>query len=111
MANNPRRAELARPLSPACRKVQQRLVFLEELPGAEAAALQAHLGACGNCGRIERLFRGFLAVLRDVPAPEANDPYWDRLAETIMARIRAAPPPERTDPRTTTDALERARPM
>ena len=106
MASNPRRAERARRLSPACRRVQRRLVLLEESPGAEAAALQAHLGACGDCGRIDRLFRGFLAALRDVPAPEANDPYWDRLAETIMARIRAAPPPGGTNSRTTTDTPE-----
>lgn len=90
MPNHPRRAELARRLSPACRKVQRRLVFLDELPGAEAAALQAHLGACGDCTRIERLFRGFLASLRNVPTPKPDDPYWARLTETVMARIRSA---------------------
>jgi hypothetical protein len=70
--------------------VQQQLVFLEELPGADAAVLQTHLDACGDCGRIEHLFRGFLASLRTMPTPVPDDPYWARLAETVMTRIRSA---------------------
>jgi hypothetical protein len=74
-----------------CREAQQRLVFIEELSGEEAAAVRAHLGLCPDCGHIERLFRGLLAAIRDMPA--AEDAYWDRMAGAIMARIRAAPLP------------------
>jgi hypothetical protein len=72
--------------------VQQQPVLLDELPEGEAASLQAHHGICGDCWRIERLLRGLLAAIRDVPVPEPDDPYWDRMAETIMARIRSMPP-------------------
>ena len=76
-----------------CREAQQRLVFIEELSGEQAAAVRAHLGLCPDCGRIERLFRGLLAAIRDMPVPGPEDAYWDRMAEAIMARIRAAPLP------------------
>jgi hypothetical protein len=93
MANKLGRAERTRRLSPACRKIQQRLVFIEELPASDADAVCAHLNACVACGQIERLFRGCLASLRIVPTPEPDDPYWARLTETVMARIRSAVPP------------------
>jgi bacterioferritin-associated ferredoxin len=93
MTAGPRGGGRERRRSRQCRAIQRRLVFLEELPEAEAAALQAHLGVCRDCGRTERLLRGLLAAIRDMPAPAPEDAYWDRMAEAIMARIRAAPPP------------------
>ena len=91
MTAGPRGGGRERSRSRHCRAIQRRLVFLEELPEAEATALQAHVCACRDCGRTERLLRGLLGAIRDMPA--AEDAYWDRMAEAIMARIRAAPPP------------------
>ena len=93
MTAGPRGGGRERSRSRHCRTIQRRLVFLEELPEAEAAALQAHVWACRDCGRTERLFRGLLAAIRDMPVPGPEDAYWDRMAEAIMARIRAPPPP------------------
>jgi len=93
MTAGPRGGGRERRRSRQCRAIQRRLVFLEELPEAEAAALQAHLDVCRDCGRTERPFRGLLATVRDMPVAEPEDAYWDRKAEAIMARIRAAPPP------------------
>ncbi len=92
MAAGPRGGVRERRRSRQCRAIQRRLVFLEELPEAEAAALQAHLGVCRDCGRTERLLHGLLSAIRDMPVPEPEEAFWDRMAEGIMARIRAAPP-------------------
>ena len=95
MATAARRPSRGRRPTRECRGIQRRLILLgdEELSEAEAAALQAHLGVCRDCGRTERLLRGLLAAIRDMPAPAPEAAYWDRMAEAIMARIRAAPLP------------------
>ena len=94
MMATPRVAERGRRPARGCRVIQRRLILLgdEELFEAEAAALRAHVCACYDCERIERLLRSLLAAIRDVPMPEPEDAYWGRMAEAIMVRVRASRP-------------------
>jgi hypothetical protein len=62
------------------------------LPAAEAAVLRAHLRGCARCRRVNRLFDGLLAAIRNDPIPEPEDGFWERMREQIMAQIRAKAP-------------------
>jgi hypothetical protein len=42
---------------------------------------------------VHRLVHGILAAVRDLPIPEPDDPFWDRMRAQIMAKVRAMRPP------------------
>jgi hypothetical protein len=49
----------------------------------------------------ERLLTGLLPAVRELPIPEPDDPFWDRMSEQIMAKVRDMRPPwlsERSPP-------------
>lgn len=79
----------------ACEIAEWRLILLRDnvLPKAEAAALRRHLRGCVRCRESRRFLDALFSVLRDQPIPEPNDPYWEEMAERIMAQIRAIFPP------------------
>jgi hypothetical protein len=78
----------------SCDLAAWRLILRDNvLPKAEAAALRRHLRGCVRCRESGRFFDALFSVLRDPPIPEPDDPYWEALAERIMARIRAIAPP------------------
>ena len=93
------RRGVSKAVSRSCDIAEWRLILLRdnELPEVEAAALRQHLRGCARCGERVRFLDAPINVLRDPPVPEPDDPYWEALAERIMARIRAISSPRGTE--------------
>ena len=83
---------VSKAVSRSCDIAEWRLILLRdnELPEAEAAALRRHFRDCARCREVRRLLDALCAALRVQEVPKPDDPYWEELAEKIMARIRAS---------------------
>jgi len=93
------RRRVSKAVSPSCDLAEWRLILLRdnELPKTQATALRRHLRGCVRRRESHRFLDALFSVLRDQPIPEPDDPYWEEMAERIMARIRAVSSPHGTE--------------
>ncbi|MFP4057572.1 MAG: anti-sigma factor family protein [Candidatus Brocadiia bacterium] len=76
----------------ACPPKERLSAFLDgELPAGEAAAVEAHLRACGACARELAALREVETLSRSLEAPPVSEEEWAAAWKGIAEHLRAAP--------------------
>ena len=75
-----------------CRKAERLMVWAKDftLAAADKGSLEAHLGQCGRCRRVEREYSDLCQALRPAEPPGPGAYAWERIKSRIEEREASA---------------------